>query len=379
MASLIQMTRLIGETTIQEEYKLNLYQLPHVSFSDVARQALVNESYYYFLVEWTKGQGAATYKGQGFVYALKGSKQCSDDVPLFRKKDIPKRFYEFAYLGRLDEVYPGLNSASVGKPMFTQETKSAKAAAPVPPPVPVPVPSIKPTREEAYDKALKEMFATIYPPTRLELATYKTKITEGANEAAAWLTKYKKTKAQEVAADAGYNLNEPYKLYYGGSKLTKFSDLVEKELSISSSFHALTVAKVTSLEIIDGEAVTTIEDDKGNRIYYRVYQVKYLFTEDGLMKSGQFYYGLKVSSAESTVSELTRYPLNLVLLDLDEEDEEEEDEEEEDEEEEEEEAEGTQGKGKKDDEEVFNVQFANDTLKGAAADLNQLVGTTNES
>ena len=364
MASLIQMTRLIGETTIQEEYKLNLYELPHVSFSDTARQALVNESYYYFLVEWTKGQGAPTYKGQGFVYALKGSKQCSDDVPLFRKKDIPKRFYEFVYLGRLDEVYPGLNSASVGKPMFTQETKSAKAAAPVPPPVP----SLSSTRVEAYDKALKEMFATIYPPTRLELATYKTKITEGANEAAAWLDQYKKTKAQEVAADAGYNLNEPYKLYYGGSKLTKFSDLVEKELSISSSFHALTVAKVTSLEIIDGEAVTTIEDDKGNRIYYRVYQVKYLFTEDGLMKSGQFYYGLKVSSAESTVSELTTYPLELVLLDLDEEDEEEEEEEED-----------IKSKGKKDDEEVFNVQFVNDTLKGAAADLNQLVGTTNES
>jgi hypothetical protein len=307
----ISVTRIAGGEDIPEMYSIYGNELPHVSFSDAARQALVNESYAYFLVEWTKGLGADTYKGQGFVYALKGSTQCSDKVPLYRKKDIPKRFYEFTYLGRLDEIYPGLNNASLGKRMFTKPA----AGLPAPPPG---VPPLSST--QVIDKDLKEMFDTIYPPTRLELAGYKTKLKEGPEAATAWLQQYKKTKAQEVAKESDFVLNEPYKLYYGGSKLTNFSDLVEKELSISPIYPGLTVAKVTNLETIDGEAVTTIEDDEGAKIYYRVYKVKYSFTEDGLMKTGEMYYGLKVFSAESTADQLTKYPLELTLLDMDDED-----------------------------------------------------------
>jgi hypothetical protein len=309
----ISMTRLVGQTEIKEEYQLFLKPLPHRIPEDEQRKSLLSQGYQFFLIEWIKGNGADTYRGQGFIYILKESKQCSSTVPLLKKKDIPKRFYEFVYLGRLDEIYPGLDSNTLGLRSFTIGSKPTG-----PPPPPPAVPPLSSTKVENSDKELKERLDKIYPSSRLDLATYKTKIREGTAET--WLEQYKKTKAKQYTIESNIDLIEPPKLYYHGPPVGGFSELVGKELSFAKDYPDLTVAKITTLEASDDEPVESIPDETGATILYKIFKVEYKFTEDSVMASGAFYYGIKVPSQDAEVSAL-RYPLEFILLDIDEEDE----------------------------------------------------------
>ena len=305
MTSVIPMTRVVGPQEIMEEYKLNVNPLPHIIPSNEERRTLLSQGYHFFLVEWTKGQGATEYRGQGFVYILKESKQCSLSVPLFKKKGIPKRFYEFTYLGRLDEIYPSLDTVTLGIRTFTKGPKPL-AAPPGVPPLPL-------TRTDDPDKELKAKLDKIYPPSRLELATYKTKIKEGAADT--WLDLYKKTKAQQYAQESGIDLREPFKLYYHGQPIVEFSDLVGKELSFAKEYPEMLVASILSVEEFDDEPILTIEDEKGIETMYKIFKVEYKFGKGELpvMDSGTFYYGVKL-----TVENPLEYPLEFILLEIEE-------------------------------------------------------------
>ena len=404
MEPIIRHTRTSGTTDIEEEYKVFVTPLPHVEFpanSPLQLKLAKYKGYAYFLVQWMKGVGSERYTGQGFVYVLRESKQCSSVVPILKNQSAPEKpnFYEFIYLGRLDEIYPGLDSKTLGTRTFTKGDKPTG-----PPPPPPDVSSLSSTKVAGppanSDKISKETLKKIYPPTDEEIAAYKTKSKSTPDEIKAWIQSYTKEKAIEYSRSKSIKLNEPEILYYGGPQLTSFGELVGKQLSFAKEYPNLHVAKILSYEQEDGVIEVPIPE-QNRTLYYRVYKVKYTFTEEGVMKSGDFMYGLSLPSADATFADL-KYPLKFDILDTedtkknsgeeDEEDEEEDEEEaalraarnraeanltagqkerDEDEEEEEEEEE------KKD--EPFAVEFVNESLKGAAADLNQLVGTTNES
>jgi len=309
MTSVIPMTRIVGQSDIQEEYKLKLNPLPHIVPREEERASLLSQGYHFFLVEWTKGQGSSDYRGQGFVYILNGSKQCESSVPLFKKKGIPKRFYEFTYLGRLDEIYSGLDAGTLGIRTFTKGF-----AAPLVPPPPLSV-----TKVGDPDKELKAKLDKIYPPSRIELASYKTKLKEGSADG--WLDQYKKTKALQYSEELKIDVKEPLKLYYHGPPIVEFSDLVGKELSIAKEYPELFVATILSLEEFDDEPTLAIADEKGVETIYRIFQVEYRFAkgDSALMNPGMFYYGIKVANDEKPLD----YPLEFTLLEIEDDDDEE--------------------------------------------------------
>jgi hypothetical protein len=386
MEPIIRHRRKIGTREIEEEYQMNVNPLPHVEFpTNPERQAKLakHDGYAYFLVEWKKGDGAKQFEGQGFVYVLRGSKQCSTKVPLFKLKEKPEfsNLYELIYLGRLDEIYPGLDSKTLGTRTFTKGDKPTG-----PPPPPPGVPSLSSTKAAGppppppssnSDKPLKEILEKIYPPTRVELAAFKTKSKGTPEEVEAWIQSYTKKKAMEYAKSKEIELNEPDVLYYGGAPLTSFDGLVGKKLSFAKEYANLHVAKIVSYSEKYGTIEVPISEERS--LYYKGYKINYIFTEEGVMKSGDFMYGLLLPSEEATLSEL-KYPLKFDILDVQDDDKEEAGEEEEGEEEEDEGEDEVEGNGKNEDDEPFAVEFMNESLKGAAADLNQLVGTTtNES
>ena len=373
MPTLIETTRLVEGREIKEEYRINPYPLPHRIPEDATRKALVSEGYYFFLVEWIKGEGADTYRGQGFVYILKESKRCSNVVPLLKQPSVsPQKFYQFRYLGRLDEIYPNLSARTLGTRTFTV---GSRPTGPLPPPPGVP--SLTQTKVPEPDKELKTELDKIYPPTKLEFATYKTKLRESKDAAKAWIQMYRKTKAIEYARNNQLSLKEPLLLYYHTPAIQTFDELVGKELSFAREYPELFVAKITEADTSDGEVVTTENN------HYRIYKVTYLFLENDLMKSDVVYYGLKLPSPTATPNDL-KYPLQFVVLETeDDEDEKGEGEEDED---------GDEDEDEDEEENIGNVEFVaanplratsseNEPLTGAMADLNQLVGTkpNNES
>ena len=303
--SSIKVIRDTGVTTYAEEYFREKDPLPPIVPLNADSMRLASQGHHLFLMEWKKGQEAAAHKGIGYVYVLKGSKPCSISVPTFEKKATKKKFYDFILVGRVDQIYSGMDDSI----MTGARAKFTKGG----------VPSLTLTRIDEDDAKLRETLSKMYPPTVEELAQYKSL---QAGERPKWLEDYNKKKAILYADAASPKINflQPSTLYYNNKPIGSFKNLKGEKLSIAKEYADLNVATVKDVESLGGDQVlfpSQEVDAKGDPIWVRVYQVTHMFPEK--MNEPVSYYGLQLPSENATVTDL-KYPLIFDLLDFEEED-----------------------------------------------------------
>jgi hypothetical protein len=284
-------------------------QLPHFKLSgELLAKA---DGYKFFNLQWKL---KATEK---YVYALHKSGPCETEITLMKHAQSGRRAFQLNYVGKLEEIYPSLSfpiSFTIGGP--------ALPAPPVPaPPAPVPVPSVPAAPTEVEKAEAKKKLSTLYPPTEAEILALA-KIKEPAKELD-YLNKYKKMKIESYAISKTIDLESPEYLYYKGkrSTITSFNDLKNKNLSLNETeTWGLQFAKIVDIPEV---YITTEDEDTGNVVFLRIFDVKYINVDDSTgEKTGDtvYHYGLVLPKKEAKIEEMGTTPWKFILLEIDDDD-----------------------------------------------------------